>query len=129
MRSHGVPNFPDPTGSGEIPKVSLQQLGVSSSQYQTAETACQDLLPAGTNDQFPSGEVQQLIPGMLKFSKCMRSHGVPNWPDPTVDSQGHPGFNLIGLSGADPDSSQGQRAVNECQHLLPSALGGIPVSR
>jgi hypothetical protein len=22
----------------------------------------------------------------VRYSDCMRSHGVPNWPDPTIDS-------------------------------------------
>ena len=45
MRSHGVPKFPDPNSSGAIPKVSLQQLGVSSTAFQAAQRACQHLLP------------------------------------------------------------------------------------
>ena len=125
MRSHGVSTFPDPTGSGAVPKVSLQQLGVSSSQFDAAQTACQRLLPAGSEDVFPPGEVQQLLPGMRRFSQCVRSHGMPNWPDPTVDSAGRPGFNLVGVNDVDPTG----RAVTECQHLLPSALGGLPVSQ
>ncbi len=62
-----------------------QQLGVSSSQYQAAENACQDVLPAGIDDQFPPAEVPLLLTGMLNFSQCMRSNGVPNWPDPTTN--------------------------------------------
>ena len=123
MRAHGVATFPDPTGSGAVPKVSLQQLGVSSSQFDAAQSACQRLLPAGSEDVFPPGEVQQLLPGMRRFSQCVRAHGMPNWPDPTIFSGGRLGFNLVGVSNVDPTS----RAVTECQHLLPSALGGLPV--
>src|SRR5258708_21284288 len=46
MRSHGVPNFPDPASSGQVPKAEAQALGVSSSQLQAAQTACQRLYPA-----------------------------------------------------------------------------------
>ena len=46
MRSHGVPNYPDPTGSGLV-KESLQQLGVSSSRFQSASSDCNHLLPNG----------------------------------------------------------------------------------
>jgi hypothetical protein len=38
MRSHGVPHFPDPAISGQVPKFSAQTLSVSSSQLQAAET-------------------------------------------------------------------------------------------
>lgn len=129
MRSHGVSKFPDPTSSGAIPKVSLQQLRVSSSQFPAAQKACQDLLPPGTDDQFPPGEVQQLLIGMLRFSHCMRSHGVPNWPDPTTDSEGRPIFPLAaaGISRQQAKSPRITHAGGDCQHLLPPALPGIPI--
>jgi hypothetical protein len=129
MRSHGIVNFPDPTNGGEVPKFSLQQLGVSGTQFQVAERACQDLLPPGANDMFPPGEVQQLLVGMLIFSQCMRSHGVPDWPDPVTGSEGRPVFLLSahGFSRQQANSPGITRTERECQHLLPTALGGIPL--
>jgi hypothetical protein len=127
MRVHGLPSFPDPAGNGKFP--GAQQLRVSSAQYQAAMNACQHLLPAGANDEFPPAEVPLLLSGMRTFSQCMRRHGVPNWPDPSVDSQGRPVFKLIGISGLDEDSPRGSAAQRQCQHLLPPSLGGMPVSR
>jgi hypothetical protein len=126
MRSHAVPNFPDPQASGGTKFPSAQQLRVSSSQYQAAENDCQHLLPAGSNDEFPPAEVQQLLIGMREFSQCVRSHGEPNWPDPTTDSEGRPVFDLgaAGITRSDFHSSQLQTKLAGCQHLLPSALGG-----
>jgi hypothetical protein len=130
MRSHSVPNFPDPQpGASNAKFPGAQQLGVSSSEYQRAENDCEHLLPAGSGDQFPAAELPLLLSGMRMFSQCVRSHGVPNWPDPTVDPQGRPGFNLVGIRGLNSDSPQVQAVLNECQHLLPAQLGGIPVSR
>jgi hypothetical protein len=128
MRSHGVPSYPDPASSGMIPKVSSHEL--NSPQFRAAARACQHLLPPGTDDMFPPGEVQQLLIGMLRFSECMRSHGVSNWPDPTTDAEGRPGFpvsNVPGTSRAYWRSARITQVENECQHLLPAALGGIPV--
>jgi hypothetical protein len=128
MRSHGVPSYPDPTSSGVIPKVSSQE--VNSPQFRAAARACQRLLPPGTDDMFPPGEVQQLLIGMLRFSECMRSHGVPNWPDPTTDAEGRPEFplsNVPGTSRAYWRSARITRVQNECQPVMPAALGGIPV--
>jgi hypothetical protein len=129
MRSKGVPNFPDPQPSSNGKFPSAQQLGVSDSQYQAGENACQRLLPAGTNDQFPPAEVQQLLVGMRAFSQCMRSHGVANWPDPTVNSAGQPNFQLSahGITRDEARSPQMMATENECSHLLPSALGGVPI--
>lgn len=81
MRAHGVPTFPDPSSNGQIPKKTLQQLGVSSSQFQAARSACRSLLPTG--GQPTQAELQQSWSDMAHFARCMRSRGVPNWPDPT----------------------------------------------
>ena len=51
MRSHGVPTYPDPNSSGQLPKTDAQLLGVSTSQYQAAQHACQHLLPTGGSIQ------------------------------------------------------------------------------
>jgi hypothetical protein len=103
---------------------------VRSSQDQTAYNACQHLLPAGTDDQYPPAELQLLLIGMLKFSSCMRSHGVPNFPDPATDSEGRPEFpleNVPGTSRSYWHSPRINHAISECQHLLPIALGGMPI--
>ena len=85
MRSHGVPNYPDPTGSGLV-KESLQQLGVSSSRFQSASSDCNHLLPNGGSGPNPA-QVQQVRAQALQFSECVRSHGVPNFPDPGSDGR------------------------------------------
>jgi hypothetical protein len=130
MRSHGVPNFPDPTSSGEIPKVGLQQLGVSSSQFQSAQNACRHLLPSG--GQSSQASDQQMMNAMYEFARCVRSHGVPNWPDPLAESDpgqpGTPGFPR-NLQGIDTTSPQVMNAMDKCQHLLAGigyASGGYP---
>jgi hypothetical protein len=130
VRRHGVPSFPDPQpGASNSKFPSAQRLGVSSTRLSAAENACQHLLPAGTDDQFPPAEVQLLLTGMLRFSQCMRRHGVPNWPDPSTDSEGRPGF-LLSAHGFTRHQARSPRIMHieqECQHLLPSALGGVPI--
>jgi hypothetical protein len=130
VRSHGVANFPDPqAGASNAKFPSAQQLRVSSSQLSTAETACQRLLPAGVDDQFPQSEVPLLLHSMLPFSSCMRSHGIPNFPDPAVDSEGRPVFPLSthGISLNYSHSQQFSTAIGKCQRLAPRQLGGIPL--
>jgi hypothetical protein len=129
VRSHGVPDFPDPqAGASNAKFPSAQQLQVSSSQLAAAENACQRLLPVGLDDQFPAAEVPFLLRGMLPFARCMRSRGVPNFPDPAVDSEGRPIFPLS-ANGISLDYSHSRRfttVIGECQHLVPRELGGIP---
>jgi hypothetical protein len=129
VRSHGVPNFPDPqAGASNAKFPSAQQLRVSSSQLSTAENACQRLLPVGIDDQFPPAEVPLLLRSMLPFARCMRSHGVPNFPDPAVDSEGRPIFPLSthGISLNYSHSPRFTTVLGECQYLGPHQLGGIP---
>lgn len=86
MRSHGVTAFPDPARGGGIPKVGLQQLGVSAARFQAAGSACRHLLPNG--GQPPSRARQQQVRAQgLQFAACVRSHGVPNFPDPGNDGR------------------------------------------
>ena len=137
VRSHGVSNFPDPTSGGELPKVSPQQLRVSSTQFQAAQTACQDLRPTGVSLQqqagclmagdCPPAEVQQMLSAERKYARCMRSHRVPNWPDPTINSQGMPVFDVTkaGIDKQFIHSSLFNSPNRECQRLT----GGAPVPR
>jgi len=115
MRSHGVLNFPDPDSSGALPKVGPQQLGVSSSQFQAAQNACESLL------QPSDAQVLQTLSGMRDFAHCMRSHGVPDWPDPTTDSSGQPVFDLRGRIA--PDSPQIDAKSGICDYLLQPTPG------
>jgi hypothetical protein len=119
MRSHGVSAYPDPPPGAPNAKVpSARQLGVSDFKLSGAESACRHLLPPGVLGPLSSSEVQQQLAGMRRFSQCMRSHGIPTWPDPAIGPNGRPGFNLMHVSGGDPGSPQ----FRECSRLLPSGL-------
>jgi hypothetical protein len=88
MRSNGVPNWPDPSSSGVFDKSKLtsQQLGASNSRVQTAQHACNHLLPNGGNGPSPA-QVQRVRAQALSFSHCVRNHGVTNFPDPGSDGR------------------------------------------
>jgi len=137
MRSHGVPNFPDPTSSGTLPKADPRRLGVSNSQLRATRQACQHVLPihggaidAGSiqqcfmADDCPRALVQQVLTEERRFAQCMRAHGVPNWPDPIADSQGRPVFAIsISEDGFNPYSPPIWAKGNECSHLMPGLTG------
>lgn len=129
MRARGVPRFPDPDASGAIPKVGLQQLGVSGSRFQAAQSACGHLLPSG---QSSPAQVQQVLDALSKFARCVRSRGVSRWPDPLAESDpgepGTPGFPRD-MPGVDQNAPQVESAMHACQHLLAGigyASGGYP---
>jgi hypothetical protein len=130
MRSHGVPKYPDPDSSNELPnglpKVSVQQLEVSNSQYEAAQNACAHLLPNG--GQMTQTQSQQDLDAMRRYAQCMRSHGVLTWPDPTYDPAAGWGFNLVHVHGFDPNSTQIENKMDECNRALPPGIG-VPLSR
>jgi hypothetical protein len=136
MRSHGVPNYPDPGSNGALPKGSAQQFGVSSTQLQAAESDCQHLYPANdgaiqeceTTGDCPQAVVQQALNIMREYAQCMRSHGVPRWPDPTLDSEGRPFFDVsaAGLSYQYTHSSLFSSKDGECERLVGGSAG-VPV--
>jgi hypothetical protein len=111
MRSHGVPKYPDPVGSGPPPKESLQQLGVSGSRVQSAQSACRRLLPNG--GQPPSQAEQQLVKATaLKFSQCVRAHGVPGFPDPGSDGR-IPDPATVGINQGSPKFEAANQACGK----------------
>ena len=52
----------------------------------------------------------------LKYARCMRANGVPNFPDPNPGG----GFLFHTGNGVDPSSPAFQAARAKCQKLLPS---------
>ena len=136
IRSHGVPNYPDPGSDGALPKGDAQQFGVSSSQLQAAESDCQNLYPASdggiqqceTTGDCPQAVVQPALNVMREYAQCIRSHGVPNFPDPTLDSAGRPFFNAsaAGISHQYTQSPQFAAKDAECERLVGGSAG-VPV--
>jgi len=123
MRSHGVPNFPDPSGSGEIPKqgVISAESAVSTSQTDSAQNLCAHLLPAGGS---LSGRATQPITVQdqqyyLNAVACMRAHGITDFPDP-VFSGGSVSFTRP--SDIDTNSPQFIQANQICRKLIPAGL-------
>jgi hypothetical protein len=117
MRSHGVSNFPDPTvGSGG--GVTFQgSFDLKSPTYQAAAAACGSLMPGGT--QAPPLSAQKLT-SEVTWAQCMRTHGVPNFPDP--NAQG-----VFDSGKFDPASFAFQTASQACQSLQPTgAIGAAP---
>jgi hypothetical protein len=115
MRAHGVPAFPDPAGAAGVPKITPQQVGVSDARFQTAQRACAPLL------QPAQAQEPQVMTGLLAFARCMRAHGIPNWPDPSIDRNGQPVFDIPRI---DPDSPRVSNTADACTHLLVQSATG-----
>jgi hypothetical protein len=123
MRAHGVRNFPDPSAQGGISIGPSSGIDPNSPTFQAAQQACQKLLPNGgrpSPQQLAKAQQQ-----MLKFSACMRAHGLEDFPDPIV-SGGEIQMKIRVGAGSDlnPNSPTFQAAQNACQGKLPFKGGG-----
>jgi hypothetical protein len=125
MRSHGVPNFPDPTvqdtarskGVGfNLAASGPGAIDTSSPVYRSANKACVKATGFGHVTQ---AQLQQAMNALLKFAECMRAHGVTNFPDPVEHAQ-NVGFSVTGI---DQNSARFKAASKACTYLLP---GGGP---
>jgi hypothetical protein len=119
MRSHGVPKFPDPDSTGRIPLRAGPGTGIDpeSSQFKAAANACRKLAP----EEKPPSPAQQAKDRaqLLRFSACMRSHGLPKFPDPQPSG----GLSINKNSGINLQSPQFKSAQKACDNLLPGSPG------
>jgi hypothetical protein len=116
MRSHGVPNFPDPGPQGDFPPF---HVGVSKHTSAAANDACRQLLSSGGTGT--PQQRQEKLAFALNVARCVRAHGFRNFPDPTVSSQ-RTSENLSG-AGIDPNSPQFQATETTCEKQARKALG------
>jgi hypothetical protein len=146
MRAHGALDVPDPTSAGTI---TVTQALLNNPLIQSAAHSCKNLLPRNAI-QLPPALQRKLATQALQYSACMRSNGVPNFPDPIIHGDqigfriavaapgpapsGAPGAQASGAPGQKsggggakppagalaPNSPQFQAAQRTCQHLMPN---------
>jgi hypothetical protein len=122
MRTHGEPNFPDPDAQGNLTINPSSGIDPSSSRFQTAQRACAKYLPNGGQPPSPAQQAK-MQQQALKFSACMRSHGVPTFPDPNFGNGGKIAIHIGSGSGIDPRSPVFQAAQKACASELPGKAG------
>jgi hypothetical protein len=123
MRSHGVPDFPDPDPDSNG-NFNLDNNSVSS-QETAANQVCNHLLNVGT--PLNAAQAEHALRQLVRYAQCMRSHGVPNFPDPQITSGGIgvPSGFTFDTAGRNLDqrSPQYQAASRACQSLATHAKG------
>ena len=125
VRTHGVPNFPDPKitthGNGVSVAIGINPSISSNPHFKSAQQACSKLLPGGgpggeRNHQITTSEQSQY----LKAAACIRSHGIPSFPDPTFSGGGvH-----IEHQSLNESSPAFKAAVHACESLIPGGVHG-----
>jgi hypothetical protein len=117
MRAHGEPGFPDPQPNGAL-LINGPQDHLNGALMNAANKACQHLLPK--QRPMTAAQQRQFLDQALKFVACMRSHGLPDMPDPVTAGGGVTQQLPRGTNPASPVFKAAQAA---CQKLTP---GGPP---
>ena len=92
MRANGVSGFPDPvagpSGAVGLPltvgsdgSLTAEGKTFAGPAVRSAERVCKEYLPPAGGPSPQVGAEQRAQ--SLAFARCMRAHGVPNFPDPT----------------------------------------------
>ena len=119
MRSHGVPNFPDPThGSGgegfsvmsRPGSFTVDGIAFSGPAFEAAVKTCK--LFGGGSGPPAISEHQKLTE--LRFAQCMRAHGIKNFSDPIFPPGG--GIERPDTPGLNRNSPAFQSAVKACNN-------------
>lgn len=121
MRAHGVTNFPDPSARGgiELPA----NVNPESPTFRSARQACKQFFP---DKGAPPATSASDRTAALTLSRCMRAHGVPQFPDPAFSPPANAPRVLVlrGMvfaipSSVDPKSPAFKRAARACGFGLP----------
>jgi hypothetical protein len=126
MRTHGEPDMPEPTASDSGGHVNVNISATAgdgfdprSPQFTVANNACRHLLHKGGS--IPQGTT--LTPAdqstYLRAAACMRSHGIPDFPDPTFQENG---VTFNSKTPIDTTSPQFTTALATCEKLIPAGL-------
>lgn len=125
MRSHGLPNFPDPSSSEGIPK---DKLPVGSPQFLVASSACEHLMPAhGLGPQETGQQARTRVAHALAFARCMRARGFASFPDPT--NQGQLTVHMVTAAGLDLHEPKLLRAALACVPVTHGLLTRAAIER
>ena len=117
VRGHGVPDFYFTHDDGGNTPDNMLKIGPwaapanpGSPQFQAALKACQHLIP---RPHLSAAQSQSIQRRLLRQAACIRAHGYPGYPDPSVQ----PGGGIIQPplpSSIDTSSAQFQAAQQAC---------------
>jgi len=126
MRSNGVPSFPDPQRyAGGNVKLTIHNYGSGTAHFNAALSACNHLLPSGPGgSQETAQQLHKQLEDELSFARCMRSHGVARFPDPTA--QGELSVEMVQAQGIDVHAPAVLRVVQAC---LPASHGSLTAEK
>jgi hypothetical protein len=122
VRAHGLPDFPDPkVGSDGVPRLPDDAPDVPVAAQQACRAAAARI-PAQYTESTPVAPAD--FHKLVRLARCIRAHGLRDWPDPNALGQFPIGARL---------QLGGKRivlpALHACARMNPDPNGGIDVVR
>lgn len=107
-----------------VPAVTVLRAVAVLTAFGVLATACSDSSsgPGVANSASPSSPSSLASAGPLALARCMRAHGVRDFPDP--DSSGN--FDLSGGGDLNPANPTYQAAARACRSLGSAGKGSAP---
>jgi hypothetical protein len=141
VRGQGVSDFPDPRAGGgasqsngtQTNATPVKTLTESTAVVQKAMAACQKYSAAAQGPVVSAAQLAKFRAGALAYARCVRAHGVADFPDPTVETG--PGGHGAGISapyGSGANAVRHSRsptlraAIRTCSSLVDDVTPGFP---
>ena len=120
MREHGV-DMPDPTFQGG--RVTMRAGGphTDPDTMRAADKACGKYREQVKAPELSAAEKEEFKKAALANARCMREHGISNFPDPTFDENGGAQVRIGRDSGLDPSDPKFKQAMQACRSTMPGA--------
>jgi hypothetical protein len=117
-RAHGMPGLQDPridptTGKAIFPS----GLNIPDETRRACQALVDRLVPNADTHAAPTSAQ---LAGLLRFARCMRSHGIPDWPDPRPDGTFAPDTRI-----ARSLKSAFRSRLMTCEHYNPDPNGRV----
>lgn len=117
MRSHGVPNFPDPKvkvrGDSVAVAIAVNPSETGSPKFGSAQKKCQGIIGGpGLSQGQVEAQQQAHKRILLAFAQCLRANGIHDFPDP--NAQGQLRLPTIIAAGVDIHSREFLDAAKAC---------------
>ena len=123
MRGNGV-DMPDPQFDGGRVMQRGPDVKVPPEKLHKADEACRKHREAIKPPELSDEQRREMRDGALAHARCMREHGIEDFPDPTFDEDGGAQIRIGPGTGLDPDDPDFQAAEKACRDELPDLEEG-----
>jgi hypothetical protein len=119
MREHGV-DMPDPSSDGGRQTFRVGP-GEDSTpeEFEEAQKACQKYMEDVEPPEMSEEQQEEFKEAALEHARCMREHGIENFPDPTFGENGGAQLRIGPDSGIDPEDPDFKEAQEACESKMP----------